>query len=657
MAKKTKPKVKEKNNEENFDYMKTNKDNLKNIIKDNSIIPIINELVERTNKIVIHSYQFLKLYLIYCYQNNKKFPVIDKKYICDIFKAITIRQCGKGGYTADNMPNQLKKLTKFYNKHYSLTIPKNDTIYYDKLSYILAYEAIDMVTNIKNNISEHFLSHLAKFVHITFNFKGLIQNINDTVENKQLRKELKSMMYKEFNKIINDIVSFNDTLTSNNSYYKWIKEQRKKMFPYKNFCDKNVYYDLKSNPLDYLYAMFYINSQFENINSNKKEDEFKIRLFNVLPLRTNIIGKNICIDTCALISNFLGDESTKEHLKNYKKDDNQYELWNRFFRLNKKVFNKNNYAFSYMIRTDAISSCILFVRVDKNGKPLLKKFKGCSEEINTYYIEKTTLTNELKNMKVAVADPGKSDILYCGCRDSDGNLETFRYTQNQRRLETRNKKYNKIINQINTDTKINETSIKEHETILSKYNSKTIDYDMFKNYCIEKNKLNNTIYQHYQQNLFRKLKFNRFINTQKSESKMIKNFSNKFGKPEDTIFVLGDWNKGDNNMKGLEPTICKKFRRIFKNAGYKTFLINEFRTSKICNCCHNELEKFMMKPSKKPKNKGKFELCNGLLRCQSVKPKCEVIHNRDKNAVINMLNIVKSVFETGLRPKIFTRDS
>jgi len=46
--------VKEKNNEENFDYMKTNKDNLKNIIKDNSIIPIINELVERTNKIVIH---------------------------------------------------------------------------------------------------------------------------------------------------------------------------------------------------------------------------------------------------------------------------------------------------------------------------------------------------------------------------------------------------------------------------------------------------------------------------------------------------------------------------------------------------------------------------------------------------------------------------
>jgi hypothetical protein len=37
----------------------------------------------------------------------------------------------------------------------------------------------------------------------------------------------------------------------------------------------------------------------------------------------------------------------------------------------------------------------------------------------------------------------------------------------------------------------------------------------------------------------------------------------------------------DENMKGNEPTINKRFRRIFKNAGYKTYLINEFRTSKL----------------------------------------------------------------------------
>jgi len=57
-----KPKKKKNANpEDNFDFMKTTKDNLLNIIKDPTILPIIHDLVNRTNKIVIHAYQFLKL--------------------------------------------------------------------------------------------------------------------------------------------------------------------------------------------------------------------------------------------------------------------------------------------------------------------------------------------------------------------------------------------------------------------------------------------------------------------------------------------------------------------------------------------------------------------------------------------------------------------
>ena len=43
-------------------------------------------------------------------------------------------------------------------------------------------------------------------------------------------------------------------------------------------------------------------------------------------------------------------------------------------------------------------------------------------------------------MKVVCADPGMSDLLYFGSYNDKNKLETFRYTQNQRRLETRNKK-------------------------------------------------------------------------------------------------------------------------------------------------------------------------------------------------------------------------
>jgi transposase len=44
-------------------------------------------------------------------------------------------------------------------------------------------------------------------------------------------------------------------------------------------------------------------------------------------------------------------------------------------------------------------------------------------------------------------------------------------------------------------------------------------------------------------------------------------------------------------------------------------------------------------------------------RCQSVKHNCKVIHNRDKNAVQNILKIVESIKTTGSRPIIFTRTS
>ncbi len=642
-----KSKVKKKKDpDENYDYMKTNKDNIKNVIRDKNMISLINDIVINTNKIVIHSYNFLKLYLIHLYENNFNFPTIDKEFICDIFKVITKRKCNSGGYREDNMPNQQKQLLNFYNQHYKETIYDNEVLYYDKMSYILAYEAIDMITNINNNIQEHFIKHLNKYVNLSFDLKGQRNNIDKITKDKVERKEQKKQLYDEFNKIKNDLISCNNEFTSNIKYHDWIIENKKYIIPNKNTFDKNnILYDIKSNTQDYLKSFMYIGIMIEKIYNMEDKNNHMIRLFNVLPLRTNIVPKNIVIDTCGLIQNLLGDEPTAQHLKNYKKDDNQILLWNKLFKLNKKSFNKNKYSFNFMIRTDAISISILFIRNDINGKPLKKCPKNITKyEDNMNYIENIEWNEINKNKKLIVADPGCSDLIYCGSKDENNNLETFRYTQNQRRLETRTNKYSKIIDTVNKETIILDKNIKELETILSSLNSKTNNYNDFKKYIIEKNKLNSLLYSHYEKDFFRKFKLNRFINTQKSESKMIKNFTNKFGNSKDIIFAIGDYSKGSYNMKGLEPSICKKFRRIFKNAGIETYLINEFRTSKLCNNCHNELEYFM-------KRNNKF--IHGLLCHTDNQHKCEIIHNRDKNAVQNMLYIINSIKDTGKKPYIF----
>lgn len=642
---------------ETFDFMKTNKDNIKNIIKNKSYLKIINELSIKTNKIVIHAYGFIKLYCLYVYENNEKLPTLDKNFISDVFKVITQRKCGSGGYRADNMPLQLKKLTEFYKEHYSKTINNDDILYYDKMSYILAYEAIDMVTNINNNIQEHFLQHLNKFVNISYDIKNKIAAICNENKSKDDIKQKKNELYKEIRVVKNDLLSL-EKPKSNKKYHKWIKEQRKLILPDKNKFDKdNILYDIKSNTSDYLKAMIYIGKELEKKYDAMGDNNRQIRLFNILPLRTNIVQKYITIDTAAFIQNFLKNEPTTEHLKNYKKDNNQEKLWSKAFRLDKRVFKKNKYAFNYMIKTDGISASILFIRLNNDGTPMKKTDKNCKVSNDTKYIEKIEITDDIKNKRIVAVDPNVSDILYCGSKNKDGKLETFRYTQNQRRLEIGTKKYSKIMDNLSKTTMINDKTIKELETELSEYNSKTSNYSKFVKYLVKKNEINNMLFNYYEQELFRKFKLNRFINTQKSESKMIKNFENKFGDNENTVFVIGDYDRGDRIIKGCEPTILKRSRQLFKNAGYPVYLVNEFRTSKLCNGCHGELEKFMVRESHRPRDikQHKKILVNGLLQCTSVKPKCELIHNRDKNAVQNMLYIVDNIVKNGERPKIFTR--
>lgn len=712
--KKSKPKVKEKKKEDNiikFDYMKTNKDNIMNVINYSAHINIINYIVVKVNKIVIHTYQFLKLYLIHLYDNKKDFPIINEDFIGYIFMVLTIRKCGSGGYTNETMPKQLKELTKFYNEHYKPLTTNDEVIYYDKLNYVLAYEAIDIEKNINVNISEHFIQHLNKYINISLEVKEKRDQITKDNKDLKIRKEKHKEFNQEINKVKKDLTSFNE-LESDKKYHKWILEQRKLIYQTKTeFEEDSIYYDLKVKPQDYLKSMFYICGELEKVynqikklnESIKEEDEEKkkkqIRLFNVIPLRTNIVSKNICLDSCSLISNFLDkslktdegkkDKNEDENKKNknsqkyknrdiggnvhnidnynYKQGNNQQLLWDYFFRTNQKVFKKNKYQFNYMIKTDGVSVSILFVRTGEDGNPLKKqKGKKYKEQIDCEYIEKAKLTEEQKKLKIITIDPNDGgDLIYCGSKDEKGNLETFRYTQNQRRLETRTKKYMKITEKVNTETKINNQTIKQIESTLSVLNSKTVNYNELKKYIVEKNKVNKLLYEHYQQEFFRKFKLNRYINMQKSEAKMIENFKNKFDTPDKVIIVFGDHDKGQNNMKGLEPAICKKFRKIFKNAGYKVFLINEFRTSKLCNCCHQELDKFLTRASNKPKDKKKNKkiLVNGLLKHtvsnpegeQNQIPLCTIIHNRDKNAVQNMLYIVEHILKTGSRPEVYTR--
>jgi transposase len=118
---------------------------------------------------------------------------------------------------------------------------------------------------------------------------------------------------------------------------------------------------------------------------------------------------------------------------------------------------------------------------------------------------------------------------------------------------------------------------------------------------------------------------------------------------------MGDYDKVEHR-KGKEPTICRRIRKILRQNDYKVYLINEFRTSKLCYHCEEECENFLLRPSKKPKHvkSDKLFLCWGLTRCTS--EKCKLIHNRDKNATLNMYKIVMEILAGRKRPVKYCRE-
>lgn len=685
MSSKEKPKVKikkvfDENDDEKqkLEFMIVNKTPLINIIKSKKLLDKINSTTYIVNKIVIQACQFINLYFIYLYDNNKEFPKIDTKFIMAIFKTITIRDSTKGKPPSDETKQLMIELDEFYNKYYKQCIIENDIMNDTKLNFIMAYEAIDIIKNIKNNITEHFKDYVNKFVNQSFEVKFLIQNINNLGFDTETTKEIKNSIYADLRKVKNDLLKIDDDFESDEMFHKWIKTHKPFILRKNKLTKNSIDYDLCANPLDYIKSLFYMNVELEKINQQRiKEEKNQFKLFQVIPQRTSIKPNYICIDTSGLI-NLVIEENSIEYLSNVEKY--QKELWNKNFKISQKEFKRKNYQFNYMIKTDGIGCSVLLVKL-KDGKPIeitqkmQRELKQKLEKRNKY-IEDVKITNDIKNKRIVACDPNLSDIIYCVSKEikpkiivddndklrleNEEEIITFRYTQNQRRLETRNKKYNKLQDKINKEKKINNKTVKEIETELSKFNSKTCDFNNFISYCKKKNEVNRLLFLHYQEEVFRKLKFNRYTNTQKSESKMIKNFSNKFGKSDDCIVVLGDYDKGEHNMKGKEPIINRRIRKIFRNNGYKVYLINEFRTSKLCNVCECCCSPFLKRESHKPKDidkktkKGKLIEVWGLTLCEN--KNCSLIHNRDKNSALNMYKITQSILDGKKRPQKYCRE-
>jgi hypothetical protein len=554
--------------------------------------------------------------------------------------------CGEKHNNQGRKPNKetlelQEKLTSFYNEHYK-PYTQPEQLDYEYMSNVLSYLCEDILTMYENNIQIHYVDYVERFVNVVWKKKMLVEKIRKIFPTKKEKETRIRQLEKELRKIKNDLLNVDNNITyaSQPHYHKWITQQKKHILPNKEkFQKQSIYYDLKCKPMDYLPCMITMMKQVEN------EVE---TISNVFPLRSSISPGYIRLDTITLVYLLLRKEQGKKgeysNQGNTKKHEDK--IWKFFFRTEKKVFRKTDFSFHHMIYTDGVGVSILFIRDDLVGKRLPTTNKGVFREL---YIDELVDYSTLQNKKIVGIDPGKEDLIYCVDDDSK-NANVFRYSQNQRRKETKMKKYNNIILGMKTN-KIQGKSAIDYETELSLYNRKTLCINKFKTYINEKNRINHILFDFYAKHLFRKLKFGRHINIKRNEQRMIRNFRKMYGNPENVVICIGDWEQRQQ-MKYKEPTVGIGMRTLLRKNKYKVYLVAEYRSSCKCSNCHGGIcEKFMVRKNPRP-NKDEMRLVHGLLRCKSG---CG-LWNRDRNGSSNIYKIAYQAIHNLERPSYLCRE-
>jgi hypothetical protein len=201
------------------------------------------------------------------------------------------------------------------------------------------------------------------------------------------------------------------------------------------------------------------------------------------------------------------------------------------------------------------------------------------------------------------------------------NKMIYRYTSNQKAIETKFRKFRKLRNNLKRDEVI------AVELSLSHFKTSTVNKGRFVEYLQERAKvipvmkacyLNEDCPAEEDQRVggflpFGKMKLSSFINQQRADKRLAKKLRKKFG--NDVILILGSWSAG--NIKYHEPIRGVGMRRVLTKEGFQVYLLDEFRTSSLCPSCQNgKLKTFKKVQNPRPYQREKYPITDrhGLLR-------------------------------------------
>ena len=415
---------------------KIKKVRLDKIIRSKECLSIIREIVHRVNEVTIDGFNFIKTYYLYCLENNLELLEINQNNVLLILKTVT-QPLRKTTYKGNNKIMK-DRFDAFYDKVFKDIILKKDKPSLKFIKQILLYCSTSIVTAFSNHINAHYYTFLCRYINLLFNKKEIYNSIK---KNSDLTEEEIDEQVKSFNKDMRNIksaiyygtdVKLDDKTTLVKNYKSNIKHIRDNILSGINikhllYGDKDT--KVKSDPLKLLPSLLRMSKDGEKLAFSKLKDKTKkFNIINCFPLRNCLIPKYAKIDTRSLIEIFLKDDKRFSNNISRLKND----IWNRYFKIDKKVFRMTNYTFNGSIMTDGYAASVLFELNDN-------KSKLTSVSQNNHFYHNLTFDNELSDrdgdfylndlskdklnnlskMHLVGIDPGKDDLIFC----TDGRLK------------------------------------------------------------------------------------------------------------------------------------------------------------------------------------------------------------------------------------------
>ena len=444
----------------------------------------LNDAIERTNLFITNIFNFVKTYYISSESTNdlsiddlyEIFLILRDaddyenkdtqfyQFYSNKFKSIYFNPINKGKPLDGSYLNQVIKnnitvmLTAIENniiythekyvnrliKSFISNICKDDLEYNSLIKKCSIYECysdiplaiIDELKQQKNNFKPETLKQLLGKIGGYKKVKHIYRK-KDNIFNEKI-KEIK--LYEiELNKIKSNIKKFlmkeiDDSTIIPSKFHEILKLKDKVIPVNENYDD-----ELTKNPFNFIQSMIYMNNYFE---------KNKVKTFNVFPSRSNVIPKNITLDTASISVIFCNNSYPS--VEKYKK-----EIYQKVFKFPESYFKlKKKYTFTGTIQTDGISLSLLYMKNEDYEKKLKTdklKNDGKNELLNN--------KKEMKEYENSISSINDK-IKQLSKKEKENKTELLKLKKDKKNIEN---KIQEIENKIDEKNKIKKEKEKEQK--------------------------------------------------------------------------------------------------------------------------------------------------------------------------------------------------